>query len=601
MAMKRCILRPSDLLRSAIAIVVGAVCFCLLCLGMPLELQSASQKGNGPNREDQPVLRVSTRLVEVSVVVENRKGEPVRDLGRDDFTVLDDGREQQISVFSVESEQPPPAPARPLPANTFSNRLEYHPGTPTSVTVILLDGLNTHFDDQVYAVAQVVKFLKQIRPGHHLALYTLGSNLLVLHDFTSDAQSLVAALGRYTVRESGEVQASEPPKPPTSITLITPNTGGAPQGSAPSVPIEVGLEQYMRETAQRSADFYSMDRALRTLSALEAIAHRLSNVPGRKNLVWVASSFPFTIGFGTANAQNVTRGERSFGHEIERAERALNDANLAIYPVDARGLVSAFADEPNLSAERSVSARRPGENALNGVGQLTPTHDTVEELADGTGGRAFYGSNDILGSIRRAVEDARVTYTLAYYPSQTEWDGGFHQIKVKVRRSGARVLCRRGYFALAEKPLGPGDRDAVLREAALSPLESMALGVTVRVGADPSIPRVIDLTVDIDPRNVRLEQQSGRWVGSLDLLFAQLSAQGQILKGLSQPMTLRLTGEEFQQILHNGLSISGRLEAVAGAERLRVIARDATSGAMGSINIPLDPYVSAASRRAGSR
>src|SRR5205809_651861 len=148
MAMKRCILRPSDLLRSAIAIVVGAVCFCLLCLGMSLEPQSASQKGNGPNGEDQPVLRVSTRLVEVSVVVENRKGEPVRDLGRDDFTVLDDGREQQISVFSVESEQPPPAPARPLPANTFSNRLEYHPGTPTSVTVILLDGLNTHFDDQ---------------------------------------------------------------------------------------------------------------------------------------------------------------------------------------------------------------------------------------------------------------------------------------------------------------------------------------------------------------------------------------------------------------------------------------------------------------------
>ena len=66
-------------------------------------------------------------------------------------------------------------------------------------------------------------------------------------------------------------------------------------------------------------------------------------------------------------------------------------------------------------------------------------------------------------------------------------------------------------------------------------------------------------------------------------------------------MTLRLTQEEFQQILHNGLSVSGRLEAVAGAERLRVIARDATSGAMGSINIPLDPYVSAASRRAGSR
>jgi hypothetical protein len=111
---------------------------------------------------------------------------------------------------------------------------------------------------------------------------------------------------------------------------------------------------------------------------------------------------------------------------------------------------------------------------------------------------------------------------------------------------------------------------------------------------------VIDLTVEIDPRNVRLEQQSGRWVGSLDLLFAQLSAQGQILKGLSQPMTLRLTQEELQQILHNGLSVSGRIETVAGAERLRVIARDRASGVTGSTSVLLDEYVRAASRSAGS-
>src|SRR5438309_6633903 len=124
MAMKSCVPRPGGFLPSGMELATGVVCFCFLCLGLPLEPQSASQKGNGPNGpngDDQPVLRVSTRLVEVSVVVENRKGEPVRDLGRDDFTVLDDGRQQQISVFSVESEQRPSSPLRPLPPNTFSN------------------------------------------------------------------------------------------------------------------------------------------------------------------------------------------------------------------------------------------------------------------------------------------------------------------------------------------------------------------------------------------------------------------------------------------------------------------------------------------------
>lgn len=549
-----------------------------------------------PAPQEQPVLRVSIRLVQVNVVVETRDGRPVTGLTVDDFSLWDSGRPQKISFFSVQSSQSLPKALPPLPSGTFTNRLEEHAGAPASVTVILLDGLNTHFEDQAYAKKQIIKFLEQIQPKDHVALYTLGPNLRVLHDFTTDSESLVAALQSYAGKESHEVEASEPAPEPVAVTVITPNVGNAPTQSSTSLtPITVGLEDYLRQTQQQSADWYSMDRTLRTLDALKTIARRLSHIPGRKNLIWVSSSFPFTIGSGTANAQNVVRGQRSFGPEIERAEQLLNDANLAVYPVDARGLVGTFGVNTNLSASRSVSARQPSSNpTIEGLGQLTPTIDTMEELAGETGGRAFYGTNDIMGSIRRALDDSTLTYTLGYYPADTKWDGKFHELKVRVRHSGAKVLCRRGYFAVPEGKLGGQEEEKAMLEAAAEPLDATAIGLTVQESA-PSQQNVLPVTVGIDTHNITLVQVRGRWTGSLDLLFAQMGSTGQVLNGLSQPIHLHLTDDEYHRILEQGLSISGRLQLVSGVDKLRVVAFDQSSNAIGSVTVPLGRPLATAS------
>jgi len=549
--------------------------------------------GAGPSKpldaatdNPQTVLKSYTRLVQVNVVVETRDGSPVEGLTEGDFTLTDDGHPQKISVFSVQSSQALAEPPSALPEGTFTNRLEQQSAVPGSVTIILLDGLNTHFDDQAYARKQVVKFLGQIQPSDHVALYTLANNLRVLHDFTTDAQSLVAALQAYGGRSTHEVGASEPAPEPVAITVITP-TGVGPGGSTGVAPITSGLDDYVRETQQQAADWYSMDRTLKTLDALKTIARRLAHLPGRKNLLWVASSFPFTIGSGTANRENVVRGQRSFGAEIERAEQLLNDANLAVYPVDARGLVGNFGQNPNLSAARGVTARLPSDHpTIEGLGNLTPTNDTMEELAGETGGRAFYGTNDIMESIRRALDDSKLTYTLGYYPSDAKWDGKFHEIKVKVRHSGVKVLCRRGYFANPEGELGAKEQQQAMLEAAAEPLDATAVGLTVEEGPAPEA-NVLPLTVAIDVHTVTLVQQDGRWTGSLDILFAQMSPTGQVLNGLSQPLHLRLTDGEYHQVLDKGLSISGRLQLVSGAEKLRVIALDQSSDALGSVTIPI--------------
>src|SRR5437868_3838738 len=139
-----------------------------------------------------PTFRTDARLVEVSVVVHDQKGEAVAGLTRDDFTLFEDGRAQAIDLFSVESAAATRADAMPEvrsdtaapAAAVFSNHL----GTAAhgSVTAILFDRVNTRLEDQHPARDQIAKFLREIRPDDRIALYSLEWNRTrVLHDFTS--------------------------------------------------------------------------------------------------------------------------------------------------------------------------------------------------------------------------------------------------------------------------------------------------------------------------------------------------------------------------------------------------------------------------------
>src|SRR5258708_17088271 len=148
------------------------------CLLLPIIILTAQD----PN---QPTIRVTTRLVQVSVVVHDKKGEPLSDLKKEAFTILDKGKEQKVAVFAVDSIDAPRKVWPALPPNIFSNRVQ-RADSPTSTTVILFDGLNTRFQDQAYARKQIVKFLGERQPHDRVALYLLASNVRILHHFTNN-------------------------------------------------------------------------------------------------------------------------------------------------------------------------------------------------------------------------------------------------------------------------------------------------------------------------------------------------------------------------------------------------------------------------------
>jgi VWFA-related protein len=260
-----------------------------------------------------------------------QKGEPVSGLSKQDFVVLDEGKTQEIAFFSAEAPAPTGITMPKLPANAFTNRFDLKGQDPGAVTVVLFDSLNTSVQDQGWVRNQVIKFLNSLQPQDHVAVYALTNELLILHEFTQDASALVEAANQFKPKETALYDGSNP------AYFNVPALAADPAWAR--------FQEAVNQTDARIADQYKMRRAEMTANALRVIANHVSTIPGRKNLVWVTGSFPFSIvveRLGAPERQNETAGPYGYA-----AAQALNRVNMAVYPVDATGMVPSAGLDPS--------------------------------------------------------------------------------------------------------------------------------------------------------------------------------------------------------------------------------------------------------------
>ena len=300
----------------------------------------------------EPLIRVTTRMVEVNVVVRDKSG-PVRGLTRDDFVLFDKGKPQPIAAFSSVELRAHlgEAPATPPTPGIRTNRPEERAPLPSSATVVLLDGINTDIQDQPYAKRQFLRFLKQVRPEDRIAVYALGSTLRVLHDFTGDARSLVAAVAKYTGDNPGLVD--------TSAGTVT-DTG------------DITLDAWLNESSGMIADRAIVDRASRTAAALEAIGNHIARLPGRKNLVWVSGSFPFAIGhFGSDGVNNWE--DAAFDQQVSGGRGKANSGGGAAAPPRSMASISATAARRALRSISTRSSAAPPARSTTPISRSIPS------------------------------------------------------------------------------------------------------------------------------------------------------------------------------------------------------------------------------------
>jgi hypothetical protein len=319
-------------------------------------------------------------------------------------------------------------------------------------------------------------------------------------------------------------------------------------------------------------------RADLTTSALEGIANHLAGVPGRKNLVWVSGGFPVVIA-GDHGNQNMTK-------EINRATRAINAADIAVYPVDIRGLIGPFGSNPAAATATIVKGVVPPSPVFATINTIRADQDSMEQIADATGGKAYMNTNAIGDAVRKAIDDSRVSYVLGYYSSRVDNDNKFRSIDVNVKRDGVNVRHRKGYVAFMPVPVRAAKaRLASLERVMFSPLAASQVEVTARLARGAGGTGV--LTVRLDPSSIGWEMKNGVREGAIDVVIAQSEPDGKYFKIKETSVNLSADQERYQQMSEDGFTLSLNVVLRPTAYRLHVVISDVASQAVGSLIIPI--------------
>jgi VWFA-related protein len=503
--------------------------------------------------------RASTHLVQINIVVDGHHG-PVFGLTAKDFTVRDNGKLRSIAVFAENTARAAsPAASGSTEASAESafahaaGSYSNHAARARSMVVVLIDSLNTpnttryYFGQPTWRSSQAFQFAKQgalaflktVPSDDRVAVYGLAADgLRVLSGFTDDHAQLTSALRAYNpVADAGLNPGSQAP---------------------------TGVPGDFNALKAQAADSYAGLAALRagkaTVNALTAIGRHVAPLPGRISLVWLTSAPPLS------GAQ---------------AEAALGGNNVAVYTVDARGLMGREGVQPVSGID--------GWPMSNGqtVARLQtqpPALKRLQDIARETGGRAFINTNGIAQAITAAANDSSDSYTLGFYVSRKALDNHFHHLLVRVRRKGAKARYPHGYWAMAHS--AAPTLATSLQAALASPVPERGLGMSVQL-----LPQRKDGAVRVvgtlDVHNLRFSKAGNRQIAAVRLVIVTQDAAGALRQSAGYRIRLALDPAQYGRLLAAGYRFSELLYLANGAVTLRIIAVDENSDTTGSLIVPL--------------
>ena len=585
------------------------------------------QAGAQGDAQKRPIIRSTTRLINVNVVVTDRQGRPVQGLTSDDFKIFDNGRPEKIAFFSTSEERTTASDSvPPLPPGEYTNDPHRSGPAGQGATIILFDTLNSAYLSQAYSLIAIRVFLRQLHPEDHIGIYVLNTDgLKIVYRPDQPASALLEAIERYDqAHKGGPVNKTSPP---------TETSTGV-----------VELDRFLRGKEDRRPGRCE-ERIPITIAALQEIARSTLKLTGRKAVIWVTQDPPITpvpwkegdvfqlapyhrcpadfypdpmledwADLPTSSSSPFSRSKEpqappsgtAFGDAKDRGlgdndERGLLihlfiQSDIALYPVSAEGLQTLRIFGPGGAAAPLGGAGPPStEAAIRTLenDSNVEAHELMEDMARRTGGRAFYNRNDLETGLRRALDDGKYGYGLAYYPDSDRWKGDWRKLQVKVNRPGVTVVARSGYYAFPElKLLPPKASKQLLEEIAASPLEDTEIPITVKMTPPASTAgSTVEARVFLGAQNLFTNHGDG-WKSDLEVLLFQLTAENKILDLTTEPVSLELSEEKYSEALKRGINTLARLQPKPGAALLYVIVHDKRTDAVGSVRIPMNQYES---------
>ena len=541
-----------------------------------------------------------TDLVLVPVVVHDKQGKHVSGLSAADFTLQDDGAKQNLaSVEEVASDSSPAAPPPELAADVkrgvlFTNQVA-RSSQPKTILIFAVDLLNAPFVDTEMGRRAMLSFVaSHMSPNVTMGLVTIEpGQVRLLHAFTTSPTVLSAALQKVTAVTStpatqGTLEAQQTAL--QDLQAVTQTEAGTMANFIAGQRAQMS-QAYLAATAARNDQNIAS-----ALEALRQIGAWVAGVPGRKVLVWLTGNIPFISGQGV-----MALGKLGV-EEYERTMKALADANVAVYPVDVRGVVpssmySARYKDPGMQQQLTMAESMDGspsgiarrsQSLQVGVVHIEDAHEAMNYIANLTGGRAYYNRNDIPRVLDDAAADSSRYYMLSYYLDRSHAKPGWHKLKVSVHHQDATVHARNGFFL--DKPAQEGSASAKQQDestALASPFEYTALPVNLKW---------MDTVPRGDKRHVRFEvyiPPSSDLIGTdrntldLDVIATALGGNREVAGQSSKNIKSQLKPQAQQQIQNFGLTYVSDLDLKPGEYAVRLVVRDNLTGRLGSVTAPL--------------
>ncbi len=473
-------------------------------------------------------------------------GQPVTDLTAADFKIVDESSPETIFFFR----KPASGAAAPLAPLERSNRPS---GVTPHTTVIMFDMMNENQPDRLENWKTLDKSLPQLESGDNVYFYifNLEGELVPIH-----------ALG---------------PKSPADATWphdVVPVLDAAMKAASHGRPVHLGQE----------------DQVKKTFHQLEVLSTQLAAFPGRRDIVWI-----------TDGMQNVYNPKLPCNGDwvdcalyVPHLAVTLAQTNVAVNPLSySRDLGTTLnpimhMDTPGPTSASSNTNNPMGDAAPQNAQSAQGTDPALDlaQMALMTGGHAYF-RQDIRAVLKQVATDDANAFEIAYAPSAENWNNKWHRIHIACERSGVKLQVRERYYALQDaRP--PAERmKAVLMAAYQSPTDLAEIGLRTKFAPLEGGKNGVHMDIRIDPTDLMLREQGGKYTGALYLLISDRSASAP----LGQPVVLNLnpelTADQYKMVMKEGLPIAQDHPTTEAVQQVRIILLDQNTNAVGSVTFPV--------------
>jgi VWFA-related protein len=541
--------------------------------------QTPQPNATPPFEDDGEVVKISTNLIQIDVVVTDKNGRQITDLRPEDFEIYENGKRQEITNFSYISGLNNEQNSRPQPVRNSTGGSSVPPPPaklrPEQVRrtyALVVDDLGISFENIPAVKASLKKFINEdMQEGDLVAVVRTGGGMGALQSFTSDKRQLLAAVEniRWNPQGRGKVNAFMDYQRSFKDKDNDFNKEGEENPNLPFKPLD---NNYKNE------DLINSNYSTGSLGALSYVIRGMKELPGRKSVLFFSEGFQT---FVIEDRRSTLIPEKKTYNRVLTALRNIaelaNRSSVVIYTLDPRGLI-------NPAALRQNRFRRE-------ESYVKDSQQTLRYLAEETGGLAFVDSNKLDKGLQKAVEDQSGYYLIAYEPDAETFDtetSKFNKFRVKVKNSDYEVRYRSGFYGISNEIIDEKEKTGEQRiyNALISPFGATDINVSLYTlfADDRETGPFIRSLLGIDPADLVFRKgEDGIYRANFDIVAMTFGDNGAPVDQNARNYTIQLTAENYRRILEKGFVYDLLIPLKkAGAYQFRIALRDTATDKIGS-------------------